>query len=286
LKRIGLYVAWLIAAAMLVSAAVDKHPYSFYTLLRWVCCPIFAYSAFVAHEKNQMLWVWVFGALAALYNPLFRAHLDRSTWIGVNWFTIGAITVAALNLFRKKPSSSPEDEKWLRGYNALEAGKKHYIEQRTEQALDCFDTAIECGLGDGEAFSLRGSCLQTLEWHLDAIDDFTRAIELERDDSNYYYMRSISRGAVGDLQGRVDDLNEAIRVAGIPNAANRSHNEHAKEKGYRNGVAGVYQMDLVRANLDIECQTSEESLLKGHAGANFGEDLVTRRRSQARRRIR
>ena len=40
---IGLYIAWLVAAGLLVSAAVQRHPYSFYTLLRWICCPIFAY---------------------------------------------------------------------------------------------------------------------------------------------------------------------------------------------------------------------------------------------------
>jgi hypothetical protein len=47
MKRIvGLYIAWLIAAVMLIFAAVERHPYSFYTLLRWICCSIFAYSAF------------------------------------------------------------------------------------------------------------------------------------------------------------------------------------------------------------------------------------------------
>jgi tetratricopeptide (TPR) repeat protein len=259
-KKIGLYVVWLAAAAMLVYAVIEKHPYSYYTLLRWVCCAVFAYSAVTAFQIDRVAWTWIFGGLAGLYNPVFRVQLDRDTWVVV----IGAITVAALNLFKKTPSSSPEDEKWLRGYNALEGGKKHYIEERTEQALDCFDTAIECGHGDAEAFSCRGSCLQILEWHLDAIDDFTRAIELEPDDSNDYYMRSISRGAVGDLQGQVDDLNEAIRVAGIPNAANRSHNEHAKEHGYRNGIVGKYQMDLIGANLRIESQNSEERLRKGH----------------------
>jgi hypothetical protein len=95
MKRIvGLYVAWLVAAGLLVYAAVERHPYSFYTLLRWICCPVFAYSAFAAHERNRVVWVWVFGMLAALYNPIFRVHLDRSTWIGVNWFTVGAIVVA------------------------------------------------------------------------------------------------------------------------------------------------------------------------------------------------
>lgn len=92
----GLYIAWLVAAAMLVSAALERHPYTFYVLLRWICCPIFAYSAFSAHEKNRVLWPWVFGALAVLYNPIFRVHLDRSTWISVNWFTVGVIIVAAV----------------------------------------------------------------------------------------------------------------------------------------------------------------------------------------------
>ena len=94
---VGLYVAWLVAAGMLVSAAVERHPYSFYTLLRWICCPILAYSAFAAHEKNRVPWVWIFGTLALLYNPIFRVHLDRSTWMGVNWFTVGAIAVAAVS---------------------------------------------------------------------------------------------------------------------------------------------------------------------------------------------
>jgi hypothetical protein len=103
---IGLYIIWLIAAALLVSAAIDRHPYSFYTLLRWICCPVFAYSAFAAYEKNRVVWVWVFGVLAALYNPIFRVHLDRSTWIGVNWFTVGAIAVAGIVFWLDKRKSA------------------------------------------------------------------------------------------------------------------------------------------------------------------------------------
>jgi outer membrane protein assembly factor BamE (lipoprotein component of BamABCDE complex) len=103
---IGLYIAWLVAAGLLVSAAVQGHPYSFYTLLRWICCPIFAHSAFAAHERNRMLWIWVFGVLALLYNPLFRVHLDRSTWTGVNWFTVGVIAIAAAVFLKDKKSAT------------------------------------------------------------------------------------------------------------------------------------------------------------------------------------
>jgi DnaJ domain len=104
LSGASLYVAWLIAAAMLVSAAVERHPYSFYMLLRWVCCGIFAYSAFAAHEKNRLVWVWVFGVLAALYNPIVLVHLDRTIWTRVNWFTVGAIIIAAVVFLQDKKS--------------------------------------------------------------------------------------------------------------------------------------------------------------------------------------
>src|SRR5262249_6388548 len=103
--RAVLLIAWLIAAALLFDAAVERHPYSFYTLLRWICCPIFAYSASAAHKRNRMPWVWVFGTLALLYNPLFRVHLDRNTWTIVNWVTIGAIILAAMVFWKNKKSA-------------------------------------------------------------------------------------------------------------------------------------------------------------------------------------
>ncbi len=98
----GLYVAWMIAASMLVFAAVDKHPYSFYTLLRWICCPVFAYSAAFALQTKREAWVWIFGVLAALYNPIIRVHLDRGTWVVVNWMTAGVIALAAVLFWRER----------------------------------------------------------------------------------------------------------------------------------------------------------------------------------------
>jgi hypothetical protein len=46
-----------------------------------------------------------------LYNPIFRVHLDRSTWIGVNWFTIGVIAVAAVVFWRKPTRHARSDAK-------------------------------------------------------------------------------------------------------------------------------------------------------------------------------
>ena len=102
MKRIaGLYIAWLVAAVLLVvAAATGKHPYSFYTLLRWICCAVFAFSAFTAHEKNRVLWVWIFGVLAVLFNPIVPIHLQRDTWQIVDWVATAVIGVAAAMFWR------------------------------------------------------------------------------------------------------------------------------------------------------------------------------------------
>jgi hypothetical protein len=50
-----LYFVWLIAAVMLVFAAAAKQPDSFYTMLRWVCCAVFAYSAVTSFQMKRML---------------------------------------------------------------------------------------------------------------------------------------------------------------------------------------------------------------------------------------
>ena len=190
------------------------------------------------------------------------------------------------NFFNKPATEPTENEQlWQEGYTALERGKDLYFQNKVQQALHYFDTAIESGFEGAEVYGMRGGCLQSLQFDLDAIDDFTKAIEFDPEDSNNYFMRSISKGAVGDLHGRIDDLNEAIRLAGIDSASTRSHNAHARENGYKDGIAGMYRMEIMHANLDLERQASDERRLQGPA-ASLGPDLVTKRKSKARRRTR
>ena len=90
-----LYTAWLIVAVMLVFAAAEKQPDSFYALLRWVCCAVFTYSAVISFQMKRVLWPAIFAALALLFNPIFPLPLDRSSWIVADWFSIGAMIIAA-----------------------------------------------------------------------------------------------------------------------------------------------------------------------------------------------
>jgi hypothetical protein len=119
-----------------------------------------------------------------------------------------------LRAFLKPAKSEPTEEgkKWMLGYEAYKKGKDHYLANELLEALANFDRAIDYGFGqgrheNGEVFGLRGSCLQSLGWDLDAIDDLDKAILLrqeyaqvcvEGEDCNLYYMRSQSKRWTGD----------------------------------------------------------------------------------------
>src|SRR5438874_2039216 len=126
MKRIvGLYIAWLIATVMLAVAvarsafarasyAARSHHYhrsvhnsnasDFYTLLRWVCCAVFAYSAVTAFQMKRVLWTWIFGVLAVLFNPIAPVYLQRDTWRVIDCAAIAVMLIAAVVLARKQSS--------------------------------------------------------------------------------------------------------------------------------------------------------------------------------------
>jgi hypothetical protein len=126
---VGLYVAWLVAVSMLAAAvagppainfgysprtysytghASRSHGYGrsyserrdFYTLLRWVCCAAFAYSAFAAFQMKRVPWAWIFGILAVLFNPLVPVYLQRATWQILDSASIGVIVTAVIVFWR------------------------------------------------------------------------------------------------------------------------------------------------------------------------------------------
>ena len=80
----GLFIAKNAASLILIVAAVGGPPYGFYTLLRWIICPLCAYSALSAAAHKHTGWTWTFGTMAALFNPLIIVHLGRNVWAAVD----------------------------------------------------------------------------------------------------------------------------------------------------------------------------------------------------------
>lgn len=94
----------LIAICALLGLALLPMPYGYYMFLRLAVC---AYAVFVfAQEQKQGV---CFGsvtaaAIALLYNPIFRVHLNKEVWMGVNVVT--AVVLVIVFVLSQKSGNS------------------------------------------------------------------------------------------------------------------------------------------------------------------------------------
>lgn len=80
----GEFVPALVAAGFLLLAAASHWPYAFYILLRVTVCVIGLYLARNSFVAGRTLWVWVFGAVAVVFNPILPMRMHRSDWSILN----------------------------------------------------------------------------------------------------------------------------------------------------------------------------------------------------------
>lgn len=163
-----------------------------------------------------------------------------------------------INLFKNKSQESSESyRKWSEGFDAYEIEKVLFSKRKAKDALQYFDKAIEIGFKN-EVFEFRARCVQELDYHYDAIADFDEAIRLSSKDCNLYFSRSVSKGAIKEYIGEISDLKKAVELSKENNELNRIYNDEAEKMGYKNGIAEMFQMRLVSAELDLEFEKEEQ----------------------------
>jgi hypothetical protein len=91
----GFSIARIIAIGLLVWA-LDKHPYGYYKLLRFIICAISAYGAYFSAEIKKVGWALILGSIAILFNPIIPFHLNRQTWAILD---LGVATIFVVSLF-------------------------------------------------------------------------------------------------------------------------------------------------------------------------------------------
>jgi hypothetical protein len=90
------------ASAFLFIALFDGLPYGYFTLLRFVVCIISAYLAYKIYEDNkESLWVWAFGFITILFNPIIIIHLQREQWWVID-LIVGIFFVLSIFLIKAK----------------------------------------------------------------------------------------------------------------------------------------------------------------------------------------
>lgn len=74
-------------ASILLLIALSKQPYSFYTILRICVFVTGAFGAYLSHQSKSDNWLWIFGAIALIFNPIFPIYLEREIWAVIDIVT-------------------------------------------------------------------------------------------------------------------------------------------------------------------------------------------------------
>ncbi len=76
---------------MLLWALLPFNPYSYYVLLRWVVCLVFAWQCTMTRKAGMWVWTVFLLGISILYNPLVAVSLPRGTWRVVNLLSVVAL---------------------------------------------------------------------------------------------------------------------------------------------------------------------------------------------------
>lgn len=102
-----IWITQAVISVMLLWALNPDNPYSYYVLLRWACCGIFAYLTFCAAMQEKKGWLWILGITAIVYNPIIPIHLTRDIWQIINIVTIGIAVTSIFVLKFKGDKQTP-----------------------------------------------------------------------------------------------------------------------------------------------------------------------------------
>ncbi len=80
-------IASILPSIFLLLAILDGLPYGFFSLLRLIVFFTNAYLAWLALKSKNLFWVWVYGLIVIVFNPIIPVHFGRDIWIIVDIFT-------------------------------------------------------------------------------------------------------------------------------------------------------------------------------------------------------
>jgi hypothetical protein len=109
-KARTIWIPQVVATVGLLWALNPANPYSYYILLRWVCCAIFVFLTLQAVAQDKQGWAWSLGITAAVYNPIIRVHLNRDLWSVVNVVTI-IVAVASIFMLKSEQEQKGQPNK-------------------------------------------------------------------------------------------------------------------------------------------------------------------------------
>lgn len=96
----------LISAVMLF-IAIPHLPYGYYQLLRWIICASGIYIAYLSYESKRTFFSWPMGIIALLFNPLVPFHLDKDTWVIIDFIAAPVFIVSIFVVKEQQNTKNP-----------------------------------------------------------------------------------------------------------------------------------------------------------------------------------
>lgn len=172
-------------------------------------------------------------------------------------------------------------ELWGKGYASFRKGFDDLKARNDTSALIHFDNAINLGYEDDNIYGLRGTCLQSLHFHYNAIEDFNIEIRNSTHNCSQFFSRAISKMAILDYRGAVKDFEKAIALSQEEDFLNEEFNDEANAMGSESGMVGLIMPQLMRAQTWL---AADQRSLKSIEEAESKElrEIKMKRRSNER----
>jgi len=88
--------------------AITHLPYGYYQMLRWVVCAVGIYVAYTAYRWGKVWVTWVFGFVAALFNPIIPVHLTKEIWQPIDFICAVLFSLGIIFLKESEDLTEPE----------------------------------------------------------------------------------------------------------------------------------------------------------------------------------
>jgi hypothetical protein len=95
------FIITRIIAAILLFLALGRHPYGYYEILRLVVCGVTIYGVYFSAKLKKIGWVFTFGIIAILFNPLIPIYLRRGTWQFID-LAVAVLLLLSISLWVEK----------------------------------------------------------------------------------------------------------------------------------------------------------------------------------------
>ncbi len=69
-----------IVTACLLFWAIFHNPYDYYIILRWITFGVSLYCIYIAYGAEKKEWLFLFGMLSFIFNPIIPLHLSKDIW--------------------------------------------------------------------------------------------------------------------------------------------------------------------------------------------------------------